>query len=77
MATTDYLHIQHETPGTYALGGLTAEDMAMLGELLREQLSRDRHLMAMADQGELLRANLANRAKRLEDIALLLNYPNA
>lgn len=76
MATADYLHIQHETPGTFGLHGLTEADLAMLGEILRDQSSRDRHLIAMADQGELLRAQLAERAQRIETIALLCNYPN-
>lgn len=76
MATNDYLHVAHETPGTYGLHGLTAEDMAMLGEILREQSSRDRHLLAMAHDGELLRAKLALRTQRIEEIARLCNYPN-
>lgn len=58
----------------YALQNLTAHDLAMVGELLRQRAIGNRIIINEADSTPLVRSNLALETQRVDQLARCLDY---
>lgn len=59
---------------TYAMHNLTAHDLSMVGELLRQRATGNRIIINEADQTPTLRSKLALETQRVDQLARCLDY---